>query len=81
MNKLFQYIGASFDTHKQGASARKLSAFVTMILICYCHRYVESANVVEVLIADSGLLCVLLGITTWEKIKLTNQPTNNTPTE
>jgi hypothetical protein len=80
MNKLFAYIAASFDTHKQGASARKLSAFVTMVLICFCHRWVDASNVVEILIADSGLLCVLLGITTYEKIKL-NQPQPNQPTE
>ena len=77
MNKLFSYIGSSFDTHSQGASARKLSAFVTMFLIVYCHRFVDTANIVEVLIADSGLLCVLLGITTYEKIKLNNTPTVN----
>lgn len=76
MNKLFAYIGASFDTHSQGASARKLSAFVTMLLIVYCHRYVDASNITEVLVADSGLLCVLLGITTYEKIKLTNTPPN-----
>jgi multisubunit Na+/H+ antiporter MnhB subunit len=80
MNKLFTYIAASFDTHNQGASARKLSAFVTMVLICYAHRFVSETNVIEVIIADSGLLCVLLGITTYEKIKL-NQPPTNTPTE
>ena len=81
MKKLFQYIGSSFDTHSQGASARKLSAFVTMLLIIYCHRFVDSANIVEVIVADSGLLCVLLGITTYEKIKLNNSSTLNTPTE
>jgi hypothetical protein len=70
MKQLLQYIGASFDTHKEGASARKLSAFVTMLLICYCHRFVTEATLIEVIIADSGLLCVLLGITTYEKIKL-----------
>lgn len=80
MKKLFAYIAASFDTHNQGASARKLSAFVTMLLICYCHRFISEANVIEVIIADSGLLCVLLGITTYEKIKL-NPPNTNTPAE
>lgn len=76
MKKLINYIGASFDTHKQGASARKLSAFATMVLIVYAHRFVTALNVVEVLAVDGGLLCVLLGITTYEKIKLEKpQPT------
>lgn len=79
MKKLFTYIGSSFDTHSQGASARKLSAFITMMLIVYGHRFVTEANVVEVLVADGGLLCVLLGITTYEKIKLNNYSPTNPP--
>lgn len=78
MRKLFKYLGASFDTHSQGASARKLSAFAIMMAIVYSHRYVDSTNLAEVLFADGGLLCVLLGITTYEKIKLNPQPTQPT---
>lgn len=74
MKKLINWIAASFDTHSKGASARKLTAFSIMLCVGYCHiRFVDSSNVVEVLIIDLCGVLLCLGIVTAEQvIKLRN---------
>lgn len=87
MGQAIKYLLSSFDNSTVGASARKLTAFVTVSMIVYCHfRFVDSVNVVEVLMIDCGFVLSLLGLTTWESItksknnehdSLNSQPNGN----
>lgn len=78
MNKAISYLLSSFDNKTPGASARKLTAFITMLLIVYCHfRYVDVGNVVEVIMIDCGFVLSLLGLTTWENVKKKDESKNS----
>ncbi len=69
MKALFNKLVLSFENSPGGFSARKLTAFVTMVLIVYCHfKYVRPENVVEVIIIDCCFISLLLGIVTVEQI-------------
>jgi hypothetical protein len=64
----------SFDNQKNyGFSARKLTVFAVAIAYLYCHRYVTTENVMDYLMIDAGLICTLLGITTWQQGKNDNK--------
>ena len=69
INKL---IGA-LDTHTKGFSARKLSAFVVIVLIVITHvKWFKSdhwEHLDAVLALDFGFISVCLGMTTYESIK------------
>jgi hypothetical protein len=79
MKKIFDYIGASFDNSKEGASARKLTAFALMICVAYLHyKFVDITTSVSFLIVDLCGVFMLLGIITAEQvIKLKNGTNNN----
>ena len=82
--KIIEKILSSLDNHtKNSFSARKLTAFVLMILISYSHyKYVNSTNVVEVIIIDLSGVFLLLGLVTVEQItKLKNDHNNIEPTK
>ena len=69
MKDLMKFIVGSFTNEKNGASARKLTAFALMILIAYSHfKYVDLSNVVEVLIIDLCGVLLCLGLVTAEQI-------------
>jgi hypothetical protein len=80
MKDLMKFIVGSFTNEKNGASARKLTAFALMILIAYSHfKYVDLSNVVEVLIIDlSGVLLCLGLVTASNIIELKNGKNNET---
>lgn len=74
MKVLLLKIVAAFDTHtKDGFSARKLSAFVIIVMIVICHiKWFKSDRwefLGEVLTIDFTFIAVCLGLTTWEAIK------------
>ncbi len=69
MKKIISYIGSSFDTTTQGASARKLTAFWFVVLITYIHyQHLHESNAVDFLIVDviAGLL--LLSVITIQDV-------------
>ncbi len=69
MKKIINYISASLDTYRRGASARKLSAFAFMCCIIYAHiRFIDEGNVIETIWADIAGLLLCLGIVTIEQI-------------
>jgi len=72
--KILNYIFASFDNSKEGASARKLTAFALMFCVAYLHyKFVDLATAVSFLIVDLCGVFLLLGIITAEQvIKLKN---------
>jgi len=80
MKKILDYIGASFDNSKEGASARKLTAFALMICIGYLHyKYTDLSNAVSFLTVDLIGVFMLLGIVTAEQvIKFKNGGTDDT---
>lgn len=69
----------SFGVHEDGFSARKMTAFVVTLLIVYTHyKWLKSCYgnkdfslLPQVLMIDFTALLALLGLTTWEKIKVT----------
>jgi hypothetical protein len=59
----------SLNTAIGGYSARKLTAFVTVICILYIHyKYIGSANAIDALFYDMMFVLVLLGIVTFEQL-------------
>jgi len=79
MKTLINKILSALDTHtKDGFSARKLSAFVIIIMVIICHvKWFNSDHwefLGEVLMLDFGFISVCLGMTTYENIKK-NEPT------
>jgi len=88
MKKAISYIQSSFDTHSQGASARKLTAFWIVMLITFLHisyfRYQAKQEgnyeyLPTILVIDFCFVAVALGLTTVETIlKLKNGNSDNT---
>lgn len=85
MNEFFQKLIGTLDTHSKGSfSARKVSAFIVVLLVIIAHikwfnsdrwEYLEG-----VLALDYGFIAVCLGLTTYEAIKKNKtEPTNENP--
>jgi len=68
----------SFKTHAGGYSARKLSAFVVIIMVISLHiKWFNSDKweyVGEILALDFAFVSVALGMTTYEAIKKNSTP-------
>ena len=74
MKQLINKLLGSLDTHsKNSFSARKLSAFVVMVLVIVLHvKWFKSDKweyIAEVLALDFTFILVCLGIATWQSIK------------
>lgn len=74
MKQIFNKIISALDTHtKDGFSARKLSAFVIIILVIVAHvKWFKSDHweyLEGVLALDFGFISVCLGMTTIEAIQ------------
>lgn len=74
MKQLINKILGSLDTHsKNSFSARKLSAFVVMVLVIVLHvKWFKSDKweyIAEVLALDFTFILVCLGLATWQAIK------------
>jgi len=78
MKKVIEYFISAFDTYSKGASARKVSAFSIMLCIIVAHAawikkcFMENdfSLLTTVLTIDYAFVGTLLGLTTYEKIKL-----------
>ena len=70
IQKFFKWLASSFDNSTKGSSSKKLSAFAFVILIFYVHRFCNVMNAIEFLISDIGALLGLLGVSSWEKLKM-----------
>ncbi len=72
MKKILSYIFSALDTHSKGASARKSSAFVVVLLVIAAHvKWIslgDFAQLETVLIIDYGFIAGCLGMTTYETI-------------
>jgi len=74
---LIQRILGSFDNEVNGFSAKKLTAFAMSLAYCYAHKFVDANNLVGVLVADGGVICLLFGINeAGKKINGTTPPNN-----
>ena len=68
----------SFSTNEMGWSARKLTAFIVTILVIIahikwimsCYKNSDFSLLPEVLIIDFSVILTLLGLTTWERLKI-----------
>lgn len=68
----------SFSTNELGWSARKLTAFIITLLVIIAHIkwlmscYINSdfSLLPEILIIDFSTILTLLGLTTWERLKI-----------
>jgi hypothetical protein len=86
MKKIIEYFMSAFDTHSKGASARKVSAFSIMLCIVVAHAawikkcFMENdfSLLTTVLTIDYAFVGGLLGLTTYEKIKMKD---NEKPSE
>ncbi len=84
ISKIAKYLGASFDTHSQGASARKLSAFalimcIVALHIAFIHYCIIKDNFTQmelILTVDYAFIAALLGMTTYETVKKINSKTD-----
>lgn len=81
MKNFINKIILSFENSKDGFSARKLTAFILILCICYIHfKFVDLQNAVEVLIIDLCGVLIALGIVTAQNIiELKNGSTNTKP--
>lgn len=72
MRKILSYVFSGLDTHSKGASARKLSAFVIVLLVIVTHvKWISLGDFTQletVLIIDYGFIAGCLGMTTYETI-------------
>lgn len=73
MKKIFNDILLSFKTGKEGFSARKLSAFVILVMTVILHiKWFRSDRweyIGEVLGFDFMFILCCLGLATWQSIK------------
>jgi len=74
MKDIFKKLFGALDTHSKNVySARKLSAFVVVVLIIILHvKWFKSDRweyLGEVLALDFGFISLCLGMTTYESIK------------
>ena len=71
----------ALNTKKEGFSARKLTAFISVLCIIYIHiRFVEPSNILSVLLYDMAFVLVLLGIVTIDQLyRFKTGATTNTP--
>src|SRR5690554_3873693 len=78
IEKAFNWIISTFDTHTKGASARKITAFWVMLVLVTTSRGVwlvwawkhDNFDLLEVLTdADYLLVAGLLGLTTYQALK------------
>lgn len=68
----------SFSTNELGWSARKLTAFIITLLVIIahvkwitsCYRNSDFSLLPEILIIDFSTILTLLGLTTWERLKI-----------
>lgn len=81
MKDIFESILASFTVTKKGLSAKKVTAFVIIMLvvashICWLkHSYYKGdySLLPEILVIDYSIVCACLGMATYEKIKIKNE--------
>lgn len=78
MKDFINKILSALDTHSQGFSARKLSAFIIIIMVIVSHvKWFASDKweyLGEVLALDFGFISVCLGLTTYQAIKEKSEP-------
>lgn len=80
MKKIAEKFIASFDTHTKGWSARKLSAFVSVLISAIAtFYYLEPQYLVEVLVVWLGFAATCLGFVHFEQLNK-NKNETNTPT-
>jgi hypothetical protein len=73
------YIGRSLDNLPGGASAKKLTALVFVLLCVWIHfMFCELSNALEFLIADQATLTALLGVSTVEAMRRKKEPKEKT---
>lgn len=86
MKNLWNKIIGSFDNHsKDTFSARKLSAFVIMVMVVILHiKWFKSDKweyIAEVLALDFTFILVCLGLATWQAIKQSKKEEDGTKVE
>ena len=73
ISDLYSGIVGSLDNKDSGFSARKVSAFVIIIMVIVCHiKWFKSDKweyLAEVLFLDYTFILVCLGLATWQNIK------------
>lgn len=87
--KLGQFLtklSASFDTTNKGFSARKLTAFVTMVMVIIIDvkwlRSYQWVYITEILALHFMFILTLLGLATWQAVKeKKNEKTTDTNPE
>lgn len=83
MKDFINNIISALDNHSQGFSARKLSAFVIIIMVIIAHvKWFKSDHweyLDGVLALDFGFISVCLGMTTIEAIKTKSPDENKNP--
>ena len=75
----------SFSTNELGWSARKLTAFIITLLVIIihikwimsCYKNSDFSLLPEVLLIDFSTILALLGLTTWERLKIFKKGDSN----
>ena len=91
MKEIMKNILKSFDTNEGGFSARKLTAFVIVVMVIITHiKWLTLGNLTQlemVLTIDYGFIAALFGMTTYHSLKtkttkdIPSEPTNETTEE
>lgn len=73
--KIWSWLSGAFEAQNKGASARKLSAFVIIIMVVITHiKWFKSEHweyLTIVLGLDFTFILVCLGLATWQAVKQT----------
>lgn len=81
MKKILQKIESTFDTHTKGYSARKLTAFVFVVLaVILAIKYTTPDNLSDVLIIVLTFVAFCLGLVTAQNIINLKNGTNTNNT-
>lgn len=75
--KLIEWVKGAFEARNTGASARKLSAFVIILMVVITHvKWFRSDRweyLTLVLGLDFTFILVCLGLATWQAVKQNNE--------
>lgn len=79
--KLIDWIKGAFEANNSGASARKLSAFVIILMVVITHiKWFKSSQweyLTIVLGLDYTFILVCLGLATWQAMKTKHETTGD----
>jgi len=73
LQNLIKWVQGSFEVGNGGASAKKMTTWVFVLLSVYCHKFCTIENVIEFLIIDTSTIALLLTGSIIHNLKMNKQ--------